>query len=162
VLARDFAGAGSRFSFNGALGYIDAQYKRFIGPTGVDVAKQRTFQNTPKWTASGTLAAGIPAMGGMVNASTTLSYRSLTHQFEVPIPALDQPGYALWDASLVWTSDDDRYSIGVHGKNLTDKRYITSGYNYMNGNVSTLGKEGVLTAFYGNPRQVFATLGLKF
>ncbi len=162
VLARDFAGAGSRFAFNGALGYIDAQYKRFIGPAGTDVANQRTFQNTPKWTVSGTLAAGVPAMGGMVDASTTLSYRSLTHQFEVPIPALDQPGYVLWDASIVWTSDSDRYSLGLHGKNLTNKRYITSGYNYMNGNVSTLGLEGVQTAFYGNPRQVFATLGLKF
>jgi iron complex outermembrane receptor protein len=162
VLARDFAGAGSRFAFNGSLGYIDAQYKTFIGPTGADVADLRTFQNTPKWTVSGTLAAGVPAMGGMVDFSTTLSYRSLTHQFEIPIPALDQPGYALWDASIVWTSDSDRYSIGLHGKNLTDKHYITSGYNYQNGAVSTLGREGVQTAFYGNPRQVFATLGLKF
>jgi outer membrane receptor protein involved in Fe transport len=75
-------------------------------------------------------------MGGMVDFSTTLSYRSLTHQFEIPIPALDQPGYALWDASIVWTSDNDRYSIGLHGKNLTDKHYITSGYNYQNGAVS--------------------------
>jgi iron complex outermembrane receptor protein len=58
VLARDFAGAGSRFAFNGALGYIDAQYKTFIGPTGADVADLRTFQNTPKWTVSGTLRPG--------------------------------------------------------------------------------------------------------
>src|SRR3546814_7464738 len=97
-------------------------------------------------------------MGGMVDASTGLTYRSLTHQFEVPIPALDQPSYVLWDASLVWTADGGDYSIGVHGKNLTNKRYITSGYNYQNAaGGSTLGLEGVLTAFYGNPRQVFVT-----
>ncbi len=163
LLARDLIGSGSRLSFNGALGYIDAKYKEFIGPTGVDVSDQRTFQNTPKWTLSGTLAStGMPVLGGVVDFSTTLSYRSLTHQFEVPIPALDQPGYALWDASLVWHTDDDRYSIGVHGKNLTDKQYITSGYNYMSGSTSTLGLEGIQTAFYGNPRQVFATLGVKF
>ena len=163
VLARDFAGAGSTFRFNGALGYVDAKYKRFIGPTGADVADIRTFQNTPKWTLSGTIAAGIPAMGGNVDASTTLSYRSLTHQFEVPIPALDQPGYMLWDASLVWTADSGDYSIGIHGKNLTDKQYITSGYNYQNAaGGSTLGLEGVQTAFYGNPRQVFVTGTVKF
>ncbi|WP_420822593.1 TonB-dependent receptor [Sphingomonas flavalba] len=163
ILARDFAGAGSTFRFNGGFGYIDAKYKRFIGPTGDDVANQRTFQNTPKWTAMGSLAAGIPAMGGMVDASTGLTYRSKTHQFEVPIAALDQPGYVLWDASLVWTADSGDYSIGLHGKNLTNKRYITSGYNYQNAaGVSTLGDEGVLTAFYGNPRQVFVTGTLKF
>ncbi|PQM28887.1 TonB-dependent receptor [Sphingopyxis lindanitolerans] len=163
ILARDFAGAGSTFRFNGALGFIDAKYKRFIGPTGADVADQRTFQNTPKWTVSGSIAAGIPAMGGNIDASTGLTYRSLTHQFEVPIPALDQPGYVLWDASLVWTADSGNYSIGLHGKNLTDKQYITSGYNYQNAaGGSTLGKEGIQTAFYGNPRQVFVTGTVKF
>ena len=164
VLARDFAGAGSTFRFNGALGYIDAKYKSFIaGNPPADVSGQRTFQNTPKWTVTGTVAAGIPAMGGNIDISTGLTYRSLTHQFEVPIPALDQPGYVLWDASLVWTADSGDYSIGVHGKNLTDKQYITSGYNYQNAvGGSTLGVEGVQTAFYGNPRQVFVTGTVKF
>jgi iron complex outermembrane receptor protein len=164
ILARDFAGAGSTFRFNGALGYIDAKYKKFIaGNPPADVSDLRTFQNTPKWTVSGSIAAGIPAMGGNIDASTGLTYRSLTHQFEVPIPALDQPGYVLWDASLVWTADSGNYSIGIHGKNLTDKHYITSGYNYQNAaGASTLGLEGVLTAFYGNPRQVFVTGTVKF
>jgi len=163
VLARDFAGAGSTVRFNGSVGFIDAKYKRFIGPDGTDVSAIRTFQNTPKWTTAATIAAGIPAMGGMVDASTGISYRSLTHQFEVPIPALDQPGYVLWDANLVWTADSGKYSIGVHGKNLTNKRYITSGYNYQNAaGGSTLGLEGIQTAFYGNPRQVFVTGTVKF
>ena len=69
-----------------------------------------------------------------------------------------------------------RYTIGLHGKNLTNTKYITSGYNFLAqdpltgdflrngaGNlVPTLGKEGVLTAYYGNPRQVFVSLGLNF
>ncbi|MBH1998754.1 MAG: TonB-dependent receptor [Sphingomonadaceae bacterium] len=163
LLARDFAGAGSNLRFVGALGYVDAKYKRFIGPTGIDVSDIRTFQNTPKWTLSGTLSGGVAMAGGSLDLSSTLSYRSLTHQFEVPIPALDQPGYALWDASIVWTSADDHYSLGLHGKNLTDKHYITSGYNYQSAaGLSTLGREGVLTAFYGNPRQVFVTGTVKF
>ena len=44
---------------------------------------------------------------------------------------LDQPGFALWDANLVWRSDDDRWSVGLHGRNLTNKRYITAGYNFL-------------------------------
>jgi iron complex outermembrane receptor protein len=59
---------------------------------------------------------------------------------------------------------------------LTDTRYITSGYNFLAQDpltgafirnaqgkvVSALGTEGVLTAYYGNPRQVFVSLGLNF
>ena len=168
TLARDFAGAGSAVTFNGALGYLDGEYRQFIDATGVDVADQRAIQNTPKWTASGTVGVTVPMMSGSVTGSTTVSYRSLTHQFEVPNPYLDQPGYALWDASIVWTSDSDRYSLGLHAKNIADKQYITSGYNFVAINPATgavtptLGREGTLTAFYGNPRQVFVTAGVKF
>ena len=102
---------------------------------------------------------------------------SASQQFELAVPGLDQGGYALWDASLVWRSDDDRWSIGLHGRNLTDKRYIVSGYNFLRQNPdtglfvlangqpglsSTLGAEGVLTAYYGNPRQVYLSVGLNF
>ncbi|MBK6707345.1 MAG: TonB-dependent receptor [Sphingomonadales bacterium] len=175
-LARDFAGNGSALSFNGTLGYIDGKYLRFINNLGVDVADFRRIQNTPKWTASGTLAVSVPGASGLFNAQTTLSYRSKTNQFETPSPYLDQKGYALLDASLVWTSDDDRFTVGIYGKNLLDKHYKTSGYQFITvdpttgvpilsgaGNViPALGQEGVLTAFYGNPRQVFATIGVKF
>ena len=190
---------GSRLNFAGTLGYLDAQYDEFItnvanfdasgnpkpGPgQPVDVADFRRIQNTPKWTLSGTLDYSTRMMGGEINASTTVSYRSKTFQFETPSPFLDQEGYALFDASLVWTSEDDRFTVGLHGKNLTDKQYITSGYQFLTVNPVTgapvrsvspaspvfaqpgiapsLGQEGVVTAYYGNPRQIFLSLGVKF
>ena len=175
TLARGFAGPGSNLFFQGALGYIDAKYKRFIGPTGVDVSNVRVFQNTPDWTLAGTLGANLPIGGGDLSATSTLSYRGLTHQFETASPFLDQPSYTLLDAHLVYTFGDGRYSIGIHGKNLTDQRYKTAGYQYINATIAgvpiltptggytpTLGKEGVATAFYGNPRQIFGSFSLKF
>lgn len=175
-LARDFAGVGSRLNLSGTLGYIDGEYRSFINNLGVDVADYRYLQNTPKLTTSGTLSALFPAGSGEINASTTVSYRSKTHQFEFANPYLDQKGYALWDASIVWRADDSRYSIGLHAKNLLDKQYKTSGYWFgavdpttgdpiltSDGNIiPALGREGVVTAFYGNPRQVFLTLGVEF
>ena len=174
-LARGFAGAGSVITLGGTLGYIDAKYKTFIGPTGVDVAAVRVFQNTPSWTISGTLGAVLPVGPGSINASTTVSYRSLTHQFETASPFLDQPGYTLLDAHLTYSFDAGKYSIGVHAKNLTDVRYKTSGYQFLSAKIDgtlnltaagavipTLGKEGIATAFYGNPRQVFVTVAAKF
>jgi iron complex outermembrane receptor protein len=181
VLARGFAGAGSNVTFSGTLGYIDPKYKTFVGPTGVDIAAIRVFQNTPNWTLSGTLGTALPVGPGNLTMSTTVSYRSLTHQFETASPFLDQPGYALWDANLTYTFGDGRYSFGIHAKNIGDIRYKTAGYQYIKtdlagtpltaanvpitngtGYVPTLGKEGIATAFYGNPRQVFGTFSLKF
>jgi iron complex outermembrane receptor protein len=180
TLARDLGAAGSRLNFAGTLGYIDAQYDEFVanvpGRGPVDVASSRRIQNTPKWTLSGTLDYSTPLGDGDLSASTTVSYRSKTFQFETPSPFLDQPGYALWDASIVWNAANDRYTIGLHAKNIADKQYITSGYQFLQvdpvsgvplrtaaGQVRpSLGVEGIATAFYGNPRQVFATFGIKF
>jgi len=178
-LGEDLAATGDRLTLSTALGYIDAQYKRFVSNIGgvpTDVAAFREVQNTPKWTASGTLAYATPIGDGDLSFGTTLSYRSKTYQFEIPNPYIDQKGFALWDASIVYTAPDDRWSIGVFGKNLTDKEYKTSGYTFINVNPTTgvpilggnglptsaLGTEGTLTAFYGNPRQVFVSGTVKF
>ncbi len=175
AIARDFAGDGSSLNFTGSLGYIDGQYKRFIDNRGIDVAALRRIQNTPKWSASATLGAAIPVANGLLNSSVTVSAKSKTFQFEVPSPFLDQDGYRMVDASVVWVSGDDRFSLGLHGKNLFDKQIITSGYQFLAvapdgtplrngvGNlIPTLGREGVVTAFYGNPRQISVTAGVKF
>lgn len=178
-LGESVANDGDRLNLLGAVGYIDAQFDQYISniasvPT--DVAAFRDVQNTPSWTASATLAYMTPVGAGRLNLGTTVSYRSSTTQFEIPNPYIDQSGYALVDASLVYTAPDDRWSIGLYGKNLLDKEYKTSGYSFIAGNATTgvpiiggnglpvasLGREGTLTAFYGNPRQVFVTAGVKF
>jgi iron complex outermembrane receptor protein len=178
-LAQDIATAGDRFSLAGSLGYLDGKYKRFItqvagkGPT--DVAAFRKIQNTPKWTMSGTLDYSTPVAGGHLDANTTVAYRSAAQQFEFAIPFLDQPAYALWDANLVWRSSGNRYEFGLHAKNLTNKKYIIGGYNFYAVNATTgspifvggnpvpaLGRTGVGTAFYGDPRQVFLTAAVNF
>ena len=125
---------GDRLNLQTAVGYIDAQYDEYItNIAGVptDVADYREVQNTPKWTASGTLSYTTPVGDGSLYAGTTVSWRSKTYQFEIPNPYIDQKGYALWDASIVYTAPDDRWSIGLHGKNILDKEYKTSGYTFV-------------------------------
>jgi iron complex outermembrane receptor protein len=179
-LAQSLATAGDRLSFAGSLGYLDAKYLQYItqiaGVGPVDVAKNRAIQNTPKWTLSGTLDYDTPLAGGRLDANTTLSYRSASQQFELRSPGLDQPGFALWDANLVWRSADSRYEFGLHAKNIADKKYIIGGYNFLAQNpltgdfllnaagqpIPTLGRTGVLTAYYGNPRQVFLSAAVNF
>ncbi|HEU0310155.1 MAG TPA: TonB-dependent receptor [Sphingomicrobium sp.] len=197
AIAEDLATSGDRLNFNGTLGFLDAEYREFITvvnrdengallidpvtllPTSVeiDMADFREVQNTPKWTLSGGLNYDTPLASGRLNVNSTLSYRSSSQQFEIAAPGIDEDGFALLDASIVWRSAGDRWSIGLHGKNLTDTKYITSGYvfllqnpytgEYINGAgqpafTPTLGREGILSAFYGNPRQIFLSLGAKF
>ncbi len=179
-VAENMAAAGDRLNFAATLGYLDAKYKEFItnipGVGPVDVAAFRKIQNTPKWTTSASLDYSTPVWGGRLDANTTLSYRSKSQQFELRSPGLDQKGFALLDANILWRSGDGRYEFGLHGKNLTNKHYITSGYNFLAQNpytgafllngagnpIPTLGREGTLTAFYGSPRQVFLSLAVNF
>jgi iron complex outermembrane receptor protein len=179
-MANNLVAPDDRLSFAGTVGYLDAKYLQFItniaGIGPVDVASDRKIQNTPKWTLSGTLDYDTPLADGRLDVNSTVSYRSKSQQFEIATPMLDQKGFALLDANLVWRSSGNRYEIGLHAKNLLNKKYIVSGYNFLaqdpftgafildaNGNPkSTLGTTGVLTAYYGNPRQVFLSAAINF
>ena len=153
--------ANDNWTFGWALGYLDAEYKEFINAFNEDVADEAVFQNTPKWTANGTVTFETPismfGKGGSFAVITSLSYRDDTSQFEFPIALLDQESFTLWDLSAVWEDDDGQWSVGLHGKNLGDEEYKVSGYNF-----PTLGLEGNVTAFYGNPRQVTLTGTVNF
>ena len=178
-VGNDILTGGDVLRFSGAVGYIDAQFQKYItniAAKPTDVAAFRKVQNTPKWTANQSFTYSAPLASGSIDLTQSLSYRSKTYQFEVPNPFLDQKAYALLDASIVYHGEGDHWSLGVYGKNLTDKHYKTSGYSFVAANATTgvmtravngsvipaLGKEGVLSAFYGNPRQVFVTGTVKF
>jgi len=82
------------------------------------------------------------------------------------MPLLDQDAYTLWDMSLIFRSDEG-WTVGVHGKNLNDERYKVAGYNFVNQTgpttfVPTLGREGTLTAFYGDPRTWWVSVSQDF
>jgi iron complex outermembrane receptor protein len=161
LVAEDLGISGSLLNLSWAIGYIDAEYNTFIDAFGNDVADQRVFQNTPEWTASGTANYSMPVdwfgAGGDLALITTLAYRDDHSQFEVPNAFLDQDAYTLWDLSAVWSDDSGRWQVGLHGKNLTDEEYKVAGYYF-----PTLGLEGSITAFYGNPRQYWLDVQYRF
>ena len=166
----------SQLNVSGMYSYIDAKYDEWLVANGaslVNVAAQAEFQNTPKHTAnlSATYDWPMAVMGrsGTLSLMNSVSYKSLVYQTEFArtgaTPALDatvpsnlmlaQDAYTLWDAGVVWTSSDRKLQVGLHGRNLTDKRYKVAGYNFS-------GFFNTVTAFYGDPRTVRATLNYKF
>ena len=190
-VAQDFGTSGDRLNFGGTLGFLDAKFLKYpivlpydpqtglplAHPIEFDAAPYYHVQNTPKWTLSGSLDYDTPLGTGRLNANTTLSYRSKSQQFEVPIAPIDQGAFALWDANITWRSAGNRYEFGIHAKNIANKHYIVAGYNYLRQNPltgefilpngqpglsSALGLTGILDGFYGNPRQVFLSAAVNF
>jgi iron complex outermembrane receptor protein len=151
-------------SANFSLGYTKAEFDEYSAldltqtpPVVRDFSDERVFQNTPKWNGAVSLTYRHD-MGemGSVAFIPAASYRSSFSMFEIP-SQLDQDGYWLLDASVVWTSVDERYRVGLHGKNLGDEEYRIGGYNFPGGLFANS-----VTAYYGPPRTVTLTLEAKF
>ena len=75
-------------------------------------------------------------------------------------PALDPDSYTLADLSIVWTSESEKYRVGLHGRNLTDEEYRVAAYNFVT--PSQLGIDSAYSAFYGAPATVTASLSVEF
>ncbi len=151
------------FTLGWAIGYLDAEFNEFIDATGTNVADQRVFQNTPDLTASATVSyrnsMDLFGKGGTFFVIGSASHRSEASQFEFETVELDQSAFTLLDLSLVWEDDDGHWRAGLHGKNLADEEYKVAGYYFP---APTLGLEGSVTAFYGNPRTITGTVEYRF
>jgi iron complex outermembrane receptor protein len=165
----------SAFRISGMYSFTDAKYKEWLVASGlslVNLAQFAEFQNTPKHAAnlSASYDLAMPMFGraGALSIMGGASYKSKVYQTEfartgnpgtdAAIPGnlmLAQDAYSLIDAGLVWTSSDRKVQVGLHGRNLTDKRYKVAGYNFYQ-------YYNTVTTFYGDPRTVKLTLGLKF
>ncbi len=152
------------FSATFSIGLIDADYTEWLeastdpdtgAPIFVDISDQREFQNTPDTTASLNLRYELPLASGDLALLGGISYRGLTHQFEIPNPLTDQDSFSLIDLSAVWTSGDGKYQLGLHGRNLGDEEYIAAAYDFATVASSVIG-------FYGPPRTVTGTFTVNF
>lgn len=141
-------------------GLIDAEYISVEEdtPAGVvDLSDDWSFANTPEKVASLKLNyARSFGNWGDIALSAGASYRSETQIFQVE-SAIDEDSYTLWDASAVWYSADEHWTVGLHAKNITDEEYRVGGYNFAN-----LGGEEVVVGYYGNPRTVSLNFGYQF
>jgi iron complex outermembrane receptor protein len=142
---------------------LDAEYTEYI-LDGVNVADERAIQNTPESMAYLGLTYDTGLFNGSLIINANLSYRGDSVQFELPAPIIDQDAYTIYNLSAAWVSDDDRWSVGLHGKNLGDEDVKTAGYCFgATGNCPlVLGFEDDTTIFYGPPRTFTAMVEYRF
>jgi iron complex outermembrane receptor protein len=161
------------FTADFAVGYIEGEFEEYLSNTVVanpapppativvpiDLSGSAAFQNTPDLTAALSFTYHVEVAGGTLAITPAASYRGDSQMFEFATPLLDQGAYTLYNASVTWTSENDRFRLGLHGQNLSDEEYRVGGYDFsafgpLTGN-SVIG-------FYGPPRTVTATLTARF
>ena len=138
---------------SGNLAWLDAKYDEFIS-SGVNIADTQYFTNAPEF--SGALNVEYRtdlANGGNLSARVGYSYQSEVWPTTDLSPAIKQEGYGLVNAGVIWKVND-AWSLSLQGTNLADEEYRTTGYN--------IAAYGVLTGFYGPPRQYSLTARYDF
>ncbi len=148
---------------SGNLAFLDAQYDTFMF-AGVNIADEQEFTNAPEFSGAINVEYRTDlANGGNLSARVGYSYQSevtATTEIirnEVPPngrPAIFQDGYGLLSAGVNWQVND-QWKLSLQGSNLTDKEYLTTGYNLNRA-------LGVYAGFYGAPRQYSLTARYEF
>jgi iron complex outermembrane recepter protein len=163
-----------RLSLNYGVGWTDAEFDKYetfqiiTNPAPppatitvpVDLSDTAVFQNTPEWNGNLALNYVQPLQDGWGSLLATLSgsYRDSYYMFEFPNPLIDQnDAYTLVDASIAWTSANDKLRFQLLGRNLTDEEYKIGGY-YFPG--ATFGN--IVNSFYGPPRTVSLSASYRF
>jgi len=138
---------------SGNLAWLDAKYDEFMS-AGVNIADTQYFTNAPEF--SGALNVEYRtdlANGGNLSARVGYSYQSEVWPTTDLSPAIKQEGYGLVNAGVIWKVND-AWTLSLQGTNLADEEYRTTGYN--------IAAYGVLTGFYGPPRQYSLTARYDF
>lgn len=138
---------------SGNLAWLDAEYDEYFD-RGVNVADRQKFTNAPRFQGAVNVEYRTPlANGGHLSARVGYNYQSEVWPTTDLSPAIRQDGYGLLNAGVIWKVDD-AWSLSLQGSNLTNKEYRTTGYN--------IAAYGVLTGFYGAPRQVSLSATYRF
>jgi iron complex outermembrane recepter protein len=122
------AAVTTHWSLQGSLGYLHNQYNNWSDSLGNYT--WRKLQDAPEWTAN--IASAYEthvANGAGVRFTTNVAFMSWMFLDAANSPVLRAPSRTLLDASVFYLAPSGRWDLGVEGKNLSDQRVLTSGYN---------------------------------
>ena len=143
--------ATNNLILSGAVGFIDAEYTELEAGSALQTDFQ--FNNTPD--TSLTLAGSytIPmASGSSWNLRLDYSFRSEQANDAENTPELFSDDVSLFNAVLTFRPSSERWEVALGGKNLSDERYIVSGFRQPGA--------GVIDGTYSRPREWYLTFRL--
>lgn len=115
-----------------ALGYTDATYDRFIDPLGGTDFSGNRLVGAAKWSGSAGATysfAMSSALRGFMHVES--NYHSASFTTTDNDPAFREDSHNLLNARLGVESNDGRYGLYAWGRNITDKRYVQGGFNFL-------------------------------
>lgn len=131
---------------------LDAVQKDVVGPGGI---LDRPMPNAPDFTFNALARYSWPVFGGMMAVQGDMNYRGERSLAAIDHPALEGNSYAVANASVEWTTEDDRWSVKVWGKNLFDKTYYPSTFDLS-------GLTGQFEPMVAAPRWFGATVAFRY
>ena len=186
----DFNWRSGGFSLRGAAAFNDAKYKDYIGqcyagqtvaagcnllrPTPVAAFTSqdydgRTPPKAPRFASRIGASYDMPLSnsGWSLQLSSDVSYTGKYNFTDTLRPDGVQKAYTKIDAALRLNGPDDRWTIGLIGRNLTDKLVVTAANDipFAGGTGTGTAGPGVLadmSAFVDNPREIYVEIGFKF
>ena len=143
---------------SGNFAFLDAQYDEFIY-LGQNIADEQEFTNAPEFSGAINVEYRTElANGGDLSARVGYSYQddvvATTEIIRTGALPITQDAYGLLNAGVIWNTGG-AWSFSLQGTNLADEEYRTTGYNL---NAAL----GVVTGFYGPPRQYSLTARYEF
>ena len=135
------------WSLDASVGYLDAEYQT-IRP-GVPLTGDESFVNTPKWTAQAGTSYRIEAGGWDITPRIDWNYASQVFNDEANTPILAADPRSIFNASVNIREPSGRFSVQGGVTNLTDERYIVSGYT---------NALAIYSATFSRPREWYLTL----
>ena len=143
---------------SGNLAWLDAKYDEFLY-AGANIADEQEFTNAPEFSGAINLEHRADlAGGGSLSSRLGYSYQTevvaTTAIIRTGALPLTEDAYGLVTAGVTW-KDGGAWTVSLQGTNLADKEYRTTGYNL---NTAL----GVMTGFYGPPRQYSLSVRYDF
>jgi iron complex outermembrane receptor protein len=125
---------GTGWLIEAGVGYMNAEYteleasENFVTDLRA-ITLDSELVNAPEWTShlGVQYTYGVPT-GGELIARVNWSFVDDVQKDALNFPALEQEAYSLYDLFLTYISSDRRWEIGAFGTNVTDERYIVSGF----------------------------------
>ncbi len=178
------------FSLRGAAAFNDAKYKDYIGqcyagqtvaagcnllrptPTAAFTSQDydgRTPPKAPRYAGrlGATYEIPLSASGWSLALNGDMTYSSKYNFSDTLRPDTVQKSFTKFDASIRLNGPDDRWSLAVIGRNLSNKYIVTGGSDipFSGGTGTGTAGPGVLSdlsAFVDNPREIYVEASIKF
>jgi len=186
----DFNWRSGGFSLRGAAAYNNASYKDYVGqcyggqtiaqgcnllapaPGAAFTSQDYDGLTPPKAPRfAGRLGASyeveLSGSGLRLEASGDMSYSSKYNFSDTLRPDAVQPSFTKFDASLRLKGPEDRWTLALIGRNLSNKYIVTGGSEipFTGGTGTGTAGPGVLSdlsAFVDNPREFYIEASVKF